>query len=121
MTWLWVALGGAIGASLRYGLSVLLVKPEQLFPWPTWWINLFGCALAGIFFGLSQHYSSLQQDARLFFMVGVLGGFTTFSSFALETVQLMNHGHMLLALSYVLSSIVVGFSLLALIVWVLQH
>ena len=50
MSWLWVALGGAIGASLRYGTGVFLIKPNSLFPWATWSINILGCLLAGIFF-----------------------------------------------------------------------
>ena len=121
MTWLLVACGGAIGATLRYGLGLLLVKPNSVFPWPTWWINLLGCLLAGVFFALSQKYPSLQNEARLFFMVGILGGFTTFSSFGLETFQLLKQGYMLLALTYALSSLVCGVLLLALAVYILQR
>ncbi|ANF83168.1 chromosome condensation protein CrcB [Acinetobacter sp. NCu2D-2] len=108
MNWLLVAMGGAIGASLRYGAGLLLLKPHLQFPWPTWWINIIGCACAGIFFAFSQKFPVLQQEARLFLMVGILGGFTTFSSFGLETFQLLRQGHSGLALSYVLSSVVVG-------------
>lgn len=121
MTWLLVATGGAIGAMLRYALGLMLVKPTSLFPWSTWWINLVGCALAGIFFAFSQKYPNLQQEARLFFMVGVLGGFTTFSSFGLETFQLLKHGHWMIALSYALSSLVLGVLLLTLMVYLLQR
>ena len=108
MSWLWVACGGAIGATMRYGLSLLLTKPQQLFPWSTWWINLMGCLLAGIFFALSQRYPVLQQETRLFLMVGVLGGYTTFSSFGLETFLLLKQGQVWIALAYALSSVVVG-------------
>ncbi|WP_122899830.1 fluoride efflux transporter CrcB [Acinetobacter sp. B51(2017)] len=121
MTWLLVASGGAIGASLRYALGLYLAKPDSVFPWATWWINIGGCALAGIFFGLSQKYPSLQQEARLFFMVGILGGFTTFSSFGLETLQLCKQGQWLLAMSYALSSLVFGVLLLALMSYVVQR
>ena len=108
MSWLWVACGGAIGATIRYALSLVLAKPQNLFPWPTWWINLTGCLLAGIFFALSQRYPVLQQETRLFLMVGVLGGYTTFSSFGLETFLLLKQGQVWIALAYALSSVVVG-------------
>ncbi|MGE8684828.1 MAG: fluoride efflux transporter CrcB [Acinetobacter sp.] len=114
MNWLWVALGGAIGATFRYGTGVLLIKPTGLFPWTTWWINLLGCFLAGVFFALSQKYPVLQNEARLFLMVGILGGFTTFSSFGLETFQLLRHGQSILAFSYALSSLVLGVIVLGL-------
>lgn len=114
MNWLWVALGGAIGATFRYGTGILLIKPTGLFPWTTWWINLLGCFLAGVFFALSQKYPVLQNEARLFLMVGILGGFTTFSSFGLETFQLLRHGQSVLAFSYALSSLVFGVIVLGL-------
>ena len=114
MSWLWVALGGAIGASLRYGAGIFLLKPTNLFPWSTWWINIVGCLLAGIFFAYSQKFPILQNEARLFLMVGILGGFTTFSSFGLETFQLLKHGQPILALLYVMSSVMVGVMVLAL-------
>lgn len=113
MSWLWVALGGAIGASLRYGAGVFLLKPTNLFPWSTWWINIVGCLLAGIFFAYSQKFPILQNEARLFLMVGILGGFTTFSSFGLETFHLLKQGQVMLAVAYVLSSVVLGVVLLA--------
>lgn len=113
MSWLWVALGGAIGASLRYGTGVFLIKLNSLFPWATWSINILGCLLAGIFFAYSQKFPILQNEARLFLMVGILGGFTTFSSFGLETFQLLKHGQASLAFGYALSSVVVGILFLA--------
>ena len=87
---------------------MLIAKPQMLFPWPTWWINIIGCLCAGIFFAFSQKYSFLQTEARLFLMVGILGGFTTFSSFGLETFQLLKQGAVTIALSYVISSVIVG-------------
>lgn len=114
MNWLWIALGGAIGASCRYGIGLYLIRPNILFPWPTWSINLLGCFLAGVFFAFTQKYVFLQNEVRLFFMVGILGGFTTFSSFGLETFNLLKQGEIGIALSYMLSSVVIGVILLAL-------
>lgn len=123
INWLCVALGGAIGASLRYGLGFYLAKPQQLFPWSTWWINIIGCFAAGLFFAFSQKYPVLQQEAWLFLMVGILGGFTTFSSFGLETLQLLRQSAVQLAFLYAASSVVVGVLVLAvgfyLTTWVL--
>ncbi|MCT8090061.1 fluoride efflux transporter CrcB [Acinetobacter sp. ANC 4216] len=114
MNWLLVALGGAVGASLRYGAGILLFKPTSGFPWTTWWVNIFGCLLAGIFFAYSQKFPVLQNEARLFLMVGILGGFTTFSSFGLETFQLLKHGQTTLALGYMISSVMMGILVLTL-------
>lgn len=125
MGWLWVAMGGAVGASLRYATGLWLFKPQMQFPWPTWWINILGCLCAGIFFACSQKYPILQQEARLFLMVGILGGFTTFSSFGLESFLLFKQGAMGLAVLYALSSLIIGIMVLALgfylTSWMLSH
>ena len=84
------------------------------FPCATLWINILGCLCAGIFFACSQKYPVLQQEARLFLMVGILGGFTTFSSFGLESFLLLKQGAMGLALLYALFSLIVGIIVLAL-------
>lgn len=113
MNWLLVACGGAIGACLRYGAGLLIARPMSLFPWATWSINVLGCFLAGVFFALSQRYPALQNETRLFVMVGIFGGFTTFSSFGLETFQLIRQGQMNIAVMYSLSSMIVGVLCLA--------
>ena len=68
MNWLLVACGGALGAMGRYGLGQCISQPQQVFPWATWWINIIGCLLAGVFFALSQRFPILQQEARLLLM-----------------------------------------------------
>ena len=120
MNWLLVACGGALGASLRYLVSLLLTKTPGLFPWGTWTVNLVGCFLAGVFFAATQKYPLLQQEARLLLMVGVLGGFTTFSSFGLETFQLLRQGYGGIALLYSLSSLMIGIMMLAAGFYLLQ-
>ena len=74
---------------------------------------MLGCFLAGVFFALSQRYPILQNETRLFVMVGIFGGFTTFSSFGLETFQLIRQGQMNIAVMYSLSSMIVGVLCLA--------
>ncbi|AMW79960.1 chromosome condensation protein CrcB [Acinetobacter sp. TGL-Y2] len=121
MQWLFVACGGAIGASLRYGMSLWFAQPNQVFPWVTWSINLLGCLLAGIFFAYSLKYPVLQQETRLFLMVGVLGGFTTFSSFGLEAFQLIRAEQLVLALLYAVSSLIVGVLVLIIGFYITQY
>ncbi len=113
MNWLLVACGGAIGASLRYGAGFIIAKPHSIFPWATWSINILGCFLAGVFFAFTQKYPTLQNETRLFLMVGILGGFTTFSSFGLETFQLIRQGQLPIALAYTVSSVILGVIFLA--------
>ena len=103
MSWLWVAFGGAVGASARYGISVLL--PTSSFPWPTLVANLLGCCAIGWLVG---HYTQAEWflgAGRLFLVTGLLGGFTTFSAFSLETVQLAQAGQLTTAAVYVLISL----------------
>lgn len=121
MNWILVACGGAIGACSRYALGMYIAKPTDIFPWPTWWINIIGCVLAGMLFALSVRFPVLQQEARLLLMVGILGGFTTFSSFGLETFVLLKQGQVMIALSYAVSSLVVGVVCLGLAFYLLQY
>ena len=102
MTVLAVMLGGAVGAGLRYGLSLILNPPIGAgLPWGTLTANLLGCLLIG---WLSSTLSDAPEAVRLGVLVGVLGGFTTFSSFGLETIRLMQAGEWMSAVTYVLLS-----------------
>lgn len=110
----WVALGGAIGASLRHLLAVATAALlGEAFPWGTLACNVLGSTAIGWL------AVSLEHDgAKAFWMIGVLGGFTTFSSFSLQTLQLAQQGHQLLALAYValsfgacLAGVAAGFTL----------
>lgn len=105
-----VALGGGIGAMLRYhaGRAVTTATgPNMVFPWGTFLINVSGSLLMGILAGwLAREGGS--ESLRLLLGVGVLGGFTTFSAFSLETALLMQRGLYGMAGAYVLGSILAG-------------
>lgn len=104
-----VGAGGAIGAMARYGLANLITRFWPLgFPLATLLINIVGSITMGLFVGLMVRFvPSWQDSARLFVAVGILGGFTTFSSFSLDTIVLMERGEFLSAGAYVLLSVVV--------------
>ena len=85
-----VGLGSMIGGVLRYGLSTWVhrVLDNPWFPYGTLAVNVLGCLIIGFLAGLAETRAAFTSQARLFLFVGVLGGFTTFSSFALETFML---------------------------------
>jgi len=103
-----VGAGGAIGAMARFGLGSLVGRLWPIgFPLATLLINIAGSAAMGVFVGLmARLLPAWQEDARLFIAVGVLGGFTTFSSFSLDAIVLMERGELLAAGFYVLLSVV---------------
>lgn len=109
--YLLVMLGGAIGAMLRYGLGAWvqgLLGPG--FPWSTLLINITGSFLIGLVLRLSLE-GALSPEWRLFLAVGVLGGYTTFSTFSWETLTLVQQGEWFKAFLYVAGSVVLGFGL----------
>lgn len=99
-----VAVGGALGAMARYGASLALPHGPGAFPLGTFAVNLAGCALIG---GLMVVITELWPHRRLlrpFLGTGVLGGFTTFSTYALDTQALLAGGHAVLAVAYVVAT-----------------
>jgi CrcB protein len=107
--YLLVALGGAVGSVARYGIGRLMIGPVErtLFPWHTLAVNLIGCLLIGYLNGLIDD-RIIRPEYRLLLVVGLLGGFTTFSSFGWETMVLIKDGHAGRAIAYVLASNVIG-------------
>lgn len=105
-----VALGGAIGSLARFGLSAWVIKQvsPMSFPWGTFSVNVLGCFLAGLFLIAAEKIPVLNHEARLFIVTGILGGFTTFSAFGIETLGLLRRGEVFIALSYACLSVVVG-------------
>ena len=105
---LWVGLGGFLGSVARYAVAMWCgaAQPGR-FPWATFAVNCAGCLLIGVLAGLFSR-ASVPGTVRLFLITGVLGGFTTFSAFGLESVVLLRRGETGLALLYVLGSVMVG-------------
>jgi CrcB protein len=102
-----VGLGGFAGAIARYALGgwILHLTLDAKFPWSTFAVNVLGCLAMGLLSGLAERLEWLAPQARLLLITGLLGGFTTFSAFGLETVALLRRGEILLAASYALSSV----------------
>jgi CrcB protein len=104
----WVAVGGAVGASLRFGIGEWARRSAALdgFPWATLGINVTGSLLLGFIAGSAMLTESVSPQMRAFLTIGLLGGFTTFSSFSLETVALMQAGAPMRAALYAIVSVV---------------
>ncbi len=103
-----LSLGGMLGVNARYWLSVWVLRwtnPE--FPWPTFLINVSGCLAIGVASAVLAH-AYPHPGIRLLIVVGFLGGYTTFSSYALEAVGLMEQGRGVLALIYLFGSVALG-------------
>jgi CrcB protein len=111
---LWVAIGGAAGSVARYKLSgfVLHHTIDWRFPAGTFVVNVLGCLVAGVLAGLAEKHELLSPETRLLLFTGVLGGFTTFSAFGLETVFLLRRGETLVAGANIILSVLAGLAAL---------
>jgi CrcB protein len=104
----WVALGGAIGSILRYAVGLWLKpEPSLAFPFHTLLVNVIGCLVIGFVFSFLLTVPN-EQYYRLFIITGILGGFTTFSSFGLESVYLFQHKELAKAFTYIVLSNILG-------------
>lgn len=106
-TCLYVTLGGALGTLTRYLLSVLALPISHRFPWATLIANVTGCALIGFVGTLTLAHGRypLSENMRLFLMVGFCGGYTTFSAFGLQTLDLIRNGATARAMLNVVASV----------------
>lgn len=103
-----VGLGGFAGSAARYLLGGWLLHHSlsAKFPWSTFAVNWLGCLVIGVLAGLAERLDWFGPPWRLLLFTGLLGGFTTFSAFGLETVHLLRRGEILLAGTYCLASVV---------------
>ena len=118
-----VALGGGIGAALRYHAGRIVGRIAGLqaaYPWPTFTINVVGSFAMGILAGWLARNGSGGETWRLLIGVGVLGGFTTFSAFSLEFALLIERGAIGLAAGYVAISLAAGFAGLFAGLWLMR-
>ncbi len=103
-----IGTGSFIGGVLRYLLSQLIqTKTAGNFPWGTMAVNILGCLLIGVVFGLANK-GTIPSEWKLVLATGLLGGFTTFSAFSNETVMMLREGQYLFATGYVSVSVLIG-------------
>lgn len=100
---LWVGLGGGIGAVLRFVFSS--IGKETAFPYQTMLINITGSFFIGLILALTEKSGFISDPVKLFLVTGICGGFTTFSAFSFENMQLMRSGNFLTAGLYILISV----------------
>lgn len=108
-----VFIGGGLGAALRYLINnfatdQISINSEHNFPFGTFIANILGSLIIGFVVGLFENEIFTNEQLRLFIIVGLLGGFTTFSSFSLEIVNMAQSGSYMVAVGYILSSILIA-------------
>ena len=105
----WLAVAGAVGTLARYGLSWLVQRWQPAtFPWGTLAVNGLGCLLFGVVWAMAEERMLISGSTRVVLLVGFMGAFTTFSTFAFETTQMLDDSQWLLAAANVLAQNVGG-------------
>lgn len=107
---LWIGLGGFLGSIGRFVVAGFFnrLSPALAFPIGTLAVNILGCFLIGLLHGLAESRNILGTDTRIFLFIGVLGGFTTYSTFGLESLALLKDGAMLKASANIIIHVFVG-------------
>lgn len=104
-----IGTGGLIGSIARYLTASYFTKVfPSAFPYGTFVVNIVGCLIIGVIFGLSERFSWLTPEWRFFLATGICGGFTTFSSFAYENIKLIQEGNFLVFAGYSIASFALG-------------
>lgn len=116
-----VGIGSFIGGSLRYVTSTMMKNVcGQDFPWGTLTVNLLGCLVFGLIFALFSKYATTSSPWYLLFTTGICGGFTTFSTFANESMQMLQSGNIGGFIGYVSTSVIGGIALIGLDYWIIK-
>jgi len=102
---IWVSLGGALGASLRYSSSVILKNFYPNFPFGTLFVNILGSFLIGVLMSYLENKNISENFIKYFLIIGMLGSFTTFSTFSFDALDLMNSHKFLISIIYILLSV----------------
>lgn len=104
-----VVFGSATGGTLRYIISLFFIEKEwNKLPWATFTVNLIGCFLIGLVYALTEKFAQGESQIKLLLATGFCGGFTTFSAFAMENLQLLKHEAGATAFIYILLSVLLG-------------
>jgi CrcB protein len=122
MTYLIVFLGGGIGAALRHGVNIGAARLlGTTFPWGTFAVNVTGSFLMGLLAGYFAFKGGGAQHWRLFLATGIMGGYTTFSSFSLDAMLLWERNAVALAAAYVLASVALAIVALFFGLWLMRQ
>lgn len=105
---LYVGVGGAVGSIMRYLVSLAVKYSDTGFPWATFAVNIVGCLAIGLLFGYTSRNPSFSSHLNLLLAVGVCGGFTTFSTFSKECLQMLQAGNHWMCAIYIIGSVVLG-------------
>ena len=104
-----IGTGGFIGSVARYLISKIVQEASlSSFPYGTFVVNITGCLLIGLIIGIAEKGTWLSPEWRLFLMVGICGGFTTFSTFAAENLNMMRDGQFFYVIIYTILSLLTG-------------
>ena len=116
-----VGIGSFFGGALRYGISLFMKSlGAQGFPWGTWTVNLLGCFLFGFLYAWFSKQYSASHPLCLLLTTGFCGGFTTFSTFSNESMQMLQNGNVGAFIGYVATSLVGGIALVGLGYWIVK-
>ena len=107
-SFLLVFLGGGLGSGLRYLVTVTMNQYSKVLPFGTFTVNMLGCLLIGLILGYAQKENTLTSNQTLLLATGFCGGFTTFSAFANENLELIKNGEILNLSVYIIASVLIG-------------
>ena len=107
-SFLLVFFGGGLGSGIRYLVTIAMNQYSKVLPFGTFTVNLLGCLLIGIIFGYAQKGNTLTSNQTILLATGFCGGFTTFSAFANENLELIKNGEIFNFLFYTIGSVLIG-------------